>query len=59
MLERRSTLPTDGLFELDAAGTQIVQLYRTWRREDKAAEWAERIRQLRPPPTSNPQPAPR
>jgi tetratricopeptide (TPR) repeat protein/predicted Ser/Thr protein kinase len=42
---RRSNIPKPSRFYLEAAGPWLVQLYRDWGKPEKAAEWAQRLRQ--------------
>ena len=42
LLQRRSTIPA-GNSAVDEAGQRIVQLYRSWRKADKAAEWTKAL----------------
>jgi non-specific serine/threonine protein kinase/serine/threonine-protein kinase len=45
MAERRSMMPPDGRSDLDDAGARIVELYGAWKKQDKAAEWTQRLQQ--------------
>ena len=49
LVERRATIPSDSRFMIAKAGEWILDLYRSTRRPDKAAEWAARLRKLQTP----------
>ncbi len=44
MLERRATIPADGNFELEQAGTAIVKLYEDWGKPANADEWRQKFK---------------
>jgi eukaryotic-like serine/threonine-protein kinase len=44
MRQKESTIPAAKRSELNQAGNRIVQLYRDWRKSDKAAEWRKKLR---------------
>jgi non-specific serine/threonine protein kinase/serine/threonine-protein kinase len=41
--KRKAAIPTSSLSAPDQAGRRVIQLYRSWRKPDKAAEWTRRI----------------
>ena len=58
MLEREATIRAFERVELGQAGKWIVQLYQDWGRQQKAAEWREKL-QLRKPKFGAPAGIPR
>jgi hypothetical protein len=43
MIQRKATIPAGNSSALDQAGQRIVQLYRSWGKAEKAAEWAKTL----------------
>jgi tetratricopeptide (TPR) repeat protein len=48
MAQRRASIPPVDRPGLDQAGQWIVQLYQDWRKQDKAAEWRQRLQKTQP-----------
>ena len=44
MSQRKATIPAGRTSALDEAGDRIIQLYRSWRKPEKAAEWTKALR---------------
>ena len=42
--QRKATIPAARTSALDEAGERIIQLYRSWRKPEKAAEWTNALR---------------
>jgi hypothetical protein len=43
MLQRQATVPTDNLSRMVQAGQRIVELYESWGKLEKAAEWRQKV----------------
>ena len=43
MTQRKATIPAGSSSALDDAGARIVQLYRSWGKAEKAAEWTRTL----------------
>ncbi len=54
MLQRQSTIPAFDQKELKQAGQRIVQLYQTWGKPNKAAEWRAKLAMSSPAAHSQP-----
>jgi len=48
MVERQSTVPADSISLVAQAGERIVELYQSWGKPQKAAEWRQKIQAPRP-----------
>jgi hypothetical protein len=46
MIQRKATIPARSSSALDDAGKRIVQLYRSWGKAEKAAEWTKTLERL-------------
>ena len=44
MTQREAAIPADNRSELEQAGVRIVQLYESWGKVEKAAEWRQKLR---------------
>ena len=44
MSQRKATIPAGNTSALDEAGQRIIQLYRSWSKPEKAAEWTKTLR---------------
>ena len=42
-MQREATIPLEDRRVLSDAGERIVQLYESWEKPEKAAEWRERL----------------
>ena len=50
LIERQSAIPATSKYNLENAGTWIVQLYENWGKPEKAAEWKQRLLSQKPAP---------
>lgn len=46
MIQRAATIPSENRSALEEAGRRIVQLYQSWGRPEKVAEWTQKLRRV-------------
>ncbi|MDO8794734.1 MAG: tetratricopeptide repeat protein [Vicinamibacterales bacterium] len=44
LVQRQATIPVESRSALKEAGQRIVQLYQSWGKADKVAEWTQKLR---------------